>query len=285
MAAPCKMAPHSQRSRFLPIRSKRKVLNKYELLRHPSSHNYIDIWQLYKHIRVPTDKFLCTAPAIFYTNRSSEVGPFEHMGFLTPLPCNTISFHPQFLSRLRSATRPFIAAASLLLYDLDSGKPYEFHMTPIIFFPRNGAIHIVDTANHTDELNRMLKNAIIDGLKTYGSLHNSVEYITQHMWNEYRLHINLQKDETDGYCITWTAGMIERLGGLLDALEAAVDWEELMGIYKKFYIKLIEWPTFGKEFYNRLAMRTHGCSRVSGVACKNKGDIIAEILREYLGRK
>lgn len=274
------MTAYSQRSRFLPIRSKRKVLNKYELLRHPSSRHYIDIWQLYKHIRVGADIFLRATPAIFYTNKEFEFSPLEHIGLVSPLPTNIISFHPQFISRIRSSCVPFIAAASLLLYDLTTGNPYESHMFPIIFFPgARPEIHVVDTANHPVHINKSLEKAIIDGL----GLDITTKYITGYMKNVYGLDINLQKDENEGYCVSWTAGMIERLGRLLYKLNES-NCEEKLEVYKKFYIKLMKSPMFGRDFYNRLAMRTHGISRVQGVIIGKQrgGGLIGEILKEYL---
>ena len=267
----------SPRSRFLPIRSKKRALNIYEQLRHPSNKSYIDIWELYKYIKCPSDIFLNATPAIFFTNKASTKGPLEHMGIISPRSDNKISYHPKFLAAIKEPRSAFISCMSLLIYD-EKDTPIEFHMTPIIVFPgANPKIHIVDVARNPSNINAELEELI---KSTLGSNLDLI-YITDEMLKVYGLDLNLQKDEVEGYCTTWTAGMIEILGRCLRKLETK-GWDKQLEFYRKFYKTLMLRPNYGRNFYNKLCMRTHGWTRRGQTIIGYRCSVIPRVIRAYL---
>jgi hypothetical protein len=248
------MTSRRPKTRFLPIRSKSQTLNKYEEMRHPSSYRFTDIRQLYQYIKSEPGIFLKAAPSIFFTNKSYTEPPFDHIGMISAVP-HVISFHEEFIDRI-DEEKPFIATMCLQLYNESFTHIIEYHMMPFIFFPALNQIHLLDTVNRPAEFNNAIAIAINKSLNMNIIFVDIPSSLALH----YETTINLQEDEIEGYCTCWTAGMIEKIAPHVNQLEK-MTWSEQFDFYTDLYDILIENPSFGRDFYNILAMRSQGSSR------------------------
>jgi hypothetical protein len=261
------MQINQPKTRFLPIRSKSQILNTYEEYRHPSSQHHYNIHELFKYIKCPPNTFLNTTPAIFYTNKENMSYPYNNynmMANISNMPNNTIYYHSKFLEHVQG-TSPFMSTMIMYIYDDYLKHIKECHMVAFIYFPSLRRIHILDTANRTSVLYPIIAYVVYNTLRIDIKFVDVATSLAEH----YDSTINLQEHEEDryGYCTCWAAGIIEKIAPDIHKIEK-MTWEEQLDFYADIYDYLIETPSFGKDFYNELAMRSNGYTYLNEL---NKG--------------
>jgi hypothetical protein len=243
-------------------------LGTYEVLRHPSKCKLNELWELYKYIEGPANTFLTKPPSIFYTNKEFDGAngcPLYDMNLQSKAGSNNICVNPDFIERIEQPG-PFMGTILYVFYDETYTNITLLHITSFIYFPGDDAyIYITDTTANEPGL----ESKMFEQLLAFLNKEITVLDIPKRVHAKYGFMPFLQEKESMGYCSAWAAGITETLIPKLAELQT-ITYEKQLEFFKEFYEQLSAHPTFGREFYNKLAMRSHGATRKGGRRTRRK---------------
>ncbi len=256
-------------TRFLPMRSKGSTISRYELLRHPRKCGMAKLSELYKYIIAPPDTILTTIPSIAFTSKgldTSQELAFNDIKMIVKKGSNNVAVSPTFIERINKPG-PFMGTIVYTIVKDDtinskkSTQPINYfgHISTFIYFPDYSWLYILDTTAHTSDV----INAIDEQLNNIIDKKIKIIDIAAAVYWEYNFMPFLQRDEPIGYCTAWSAGFMERVAPKINELQKETYNDQIL-YFKKLYDELMLQPTFGREFYNKLAMRSHGATRKAG---------------------